>query len=111
MAFDLSGYAGGEVEVAISYVSDPFTGGAGVFVDQAGLTIDGIAVETEGFESDLGPGRRPVLRGQPRERRGLRGGRSPRSGPRSPPTTPCCSGSASNRCPTRRIVRSSSAQS
>jgi hypothetical protein len=55
VAFDLSGYAGGEVEVAISYVSDPFTGGAGVFVDQAGLTIDGIAVETEGFEADLGP--------------------------------------------------------
>ena len=55
VAFDLSGYAGGQVEVAISYVSDPFTGGAGVFVDQAGLTIDGIAVETEGFEADLGP--------------------------------------------------------
>jgi hypothetical protein len=55
VAFDLSAYAGGQVEVAISYVTDPFTGGAGVFVDQARLTIDGTAVETEGFETDLGP--------------------------------------------------------
>jgi hypothetical protein len=54
VAFDLSGYAGGQVEVAISYVSDPFTGGAGVFVDQTQLTIDGTAVETEGFETGLG---------------------------------------------------------
>ena len=54
VAFDLSGYAGGQVEVAISYVSDPFTGGAGVFVDQTQLTIDGTAVEREGFETGLG---------------------------------------------------------
>jgi hypothetical protein len=55
VAFDLSAYAGGQVEVAITYVSDPASGGAGVFVDQARLTIDGTAAETEGFETDLGP--------------------------------------------------------
>ena len=64
VAFDLSGYAAGEE--AISNVSDPFTGGAGVFVDPGGSTIDGIAVETEGFESDLGPWTAPgVLEGSP----------------------------------------------
>jgi hypothetical protein len=55
VAFDLSGYVGGQVEVSISYVSDPFTGGAGVFVDQARLVLDGATVEEEGFETDLGP--------------------------------------------------------
>jgi hypothetical protein len=55
VAFDLSDYAGGQVEVAISYVTDPFTGGAGVFVDQSRLTIGGSDVESEGFETDLGP--------------------------------------------------------
>jgi hypothetical protein len=54
VAFDLSGYAGGQVEVAISYVSDPFTGGAGVFVDQTRLTIGGSELEVEGFETGLG---------------------------------------------------------
>jgi hypothetical protein len=33
VAFDCPGYAGGQVEVAISSVSNPSTGG-GVFVDQ-----------------------------------------------------------------------------
>lgn len=55
MAFDLSGHAGGQVEVAITYVTDPFTGGAGVFVDRTRLTIGGSEVESEGFETDLGP--------------------------------------------------------
>jgi hypothetical protein len=55
VAFDLSAYAGAEVEVAISYVTDPFTGGAGVFVDRTRLVVGGEAVETEGFETDLGP--------------------------------------------------------
>jgi hypothetical protein len=55
VAFDLSRYAGGQVEVSISYVTDPFTGGAGVFVDRTRLTIDGTEVEIEGFETDLAP--------------------------------------------------------
>jgi hypothetical protein len=55
VAFDLSAYAGGQVEVAISYVTDPFTGGAGVFVDQARLSVGGTAEEPEGFETGLGP--------------------------------------------------------
>ncbi|MGY1679914.1 M14 family zinc carboxypeptidase [Geodermatophilus sp. SYSU D01176] len=55
VGFDLSAHAGGQVEVAISYVTDPATGGAGVFVDQTRLVIGGTAVAPEGFESGLGP--------------------------------------------------------
>jgi Zinc carboxypeptidase/Immune inhibitor A peptidase M6 len=55
VGFDLSGYAGGQVEVAISYVTDPSTGGAGAFVDRTRLAVGGTAVEPEGFETDLGP--------------------------------------------------------
>ena len=33
MAFDLSAYAGQQVEVSITYVTDPGTGGVGAFVD------------------------------------------------------------------------------
>ncbi|WP_091215119.1 M14 family metallopeptidase [Geodermatophilus siccatus] len=55
VGFDLSAYAGGQVEVAISYVTDPSTGGAGVFVDQTRLVVGGTAVEPQGFETDLGP--------------------------------------------------------
>ncbi|MGK5110722.1 MULTISPECIES: M14 family zinc carboxypeptidase [unclassified Geodermatophilus] len=53
--FDLSAYAGGQVEVAISYVTDPFIGGAGVFVDRTRVTIGGTEVEPEAFETGLGP--------------------------------------------------------
>jgi hypothetical protein len=55
VSFDLSAYAGQQVEVAISYVTDPFGGGAGVFVDRTRLSIDGAEVEPEGFETGLGP--------------------------------------------------------
>ncbi|MEU2420019.1 M14 family zinc carboxypeptidase [Streptomyces sp. NPDC007851] len=54
-SFDLSAYAGRSVEVSISYVTDPGTGGHGVLVDDASLLLDGKATETEGFESSLGP--------------------------------------------------------
>jgi hypothetical protein len=53
--YDLSAYAGRQIEVSISYVTDPFVGGAGVFVDQARLVLDGTEGEAEGFETDLGP--------------------------------------------------------
>jgi hypothetical protein len=53
--YDLSAYRGSQVEVMISYVSDPFTGGAGVFVDQTRLRINGTVSGQEGFETGLGP--------------------------------------------------------
>ncbi|MFK4867412.1 M14 family zinc carboxypeptidase [Streptomyces sp. CSMPJR101] len=52
--FDLSAYAGKSVEVSLSYVSDPGSGGRGVLADQASLVVGGTAVETEGFETSLG---------------------------------------------------------
>ena len=54
VAFDLSGYAGAEVEVVVSYVTDPATGGAGLIVDDTKLLVDGVATEAEGFENGLG---------------------------------------------------------
>lgn len=55
VAFDLSPYAGKQVEVSISYVTDPSAGGTGVFVDDAKLVKGGQVVESEGFETGLGP--------------------------------------------------------
>ncbi|MEU5309908.1 M14 family zinc carboxypeptidase [Streptomyces sp. NPDC021562] len=54
-SFDLSAYAGRSVEVSVSYVTDPGTGGHGVLLDDASLVLDGKAAETEGFETSLGP--------------------------------------------------------
>ncbi|MGC5223610.1 M14 family zinc carboxypeptidase [Micromonospora sp. DT81.3] len=54
--FDLSEYAGSQVELAISYVTDPFTGGAGLIVDDTQLRL--LATDevlfAEGFEDGLG---------------------------------------------------------
>ena len=47
MAVDLSAYAGQQVEVAISYVTDPASEGIGVFVDGHERLV-------EGFESGFG---------------------------------------------------------
>ena len=55
VAFDLSAYAGKQVEVSISYVSDPFTGGTGLFIDDTRVTTTGGPLDAEGFESGLGP--------------------------------------------------------
>ncbi|MER5884355.1 M14 family zinc carboxypeptidase [Streptomyces sp. NPDC001941] len=52
---DLSAYAGKQVELAISYVTDPGTGEMGVFVDDAKLVVGGQARDTEGFETSFGP--------------------------------------------------------
>ncbi|MFJ9905673.1 M14 family zinc carboxypeptidase [Streptomyces sp. NPDC101152] len=52
--YGLSAYAGKSVEVSISYVSDPGTGGHGVLADEASLVLDGTATQTEGFETSLG---------------------------------------------------------
>ena len=54
MNFDLSAYAGKSVEVSISYVTDPGSGGHGVLADEAALVVGGTATQTEGFETSLG---------------------------------------------------------
>ncbi len=70
---DLSGFAGAEVEVAISYVTDPFAGGAGVFVDRTRVVIGGTVHRAGGLRDrpravdDAGR-----TSGQPAERRRLR---------------------------------------
>jgi hypothetical protein len=54
VSFDLSAFAGKHVELVISYVTDPFSGGAGVLVDDTRLTVAGVPSQTEGFETGLG---------------------------------------------------------
>jgi hypothetical protein len=54
VSFDLSAYAGQQVEIIISYVTDPFTGGTGVIVDDTRLVVDGTVVSSEGFEAGFG---------------------------------------------------------
>lgn len=55
VSVDLSGYAGKKVEPAVSYVTDPGTGGRGAFVDNTEFTVGGTAKDSEGFETALGP--------------------------------------------------------
>ncbi|MFF5702562.1 M14 family zinc carboxypeptidase [Streptomyces sp. NPDC012794] len=54
-AFDLSPYAGKTVEVSLSYVTDPGSGGRGVFADEARVSVGGADQPVEGFETSLGP--------------------------------------------------------
>ncbi|MFE6283888.1 M14 family zinc carboxypeptidase [Streptomyces sp. NPDC057877] len=54
VAFDLSAYAGKTVEISISYVTDPGSGGRGVLVDNASVVVGGQSTGTEGFETSLG---------------------------------------------------------
>ena len=51
---DLSGYAGKQVELSISYATDWSTERLGVFVDDVRVTADGQPIATTGFETDLG---------------------------------------------------------
>ncbi|MFI7448968.1 M14 family zinc carboxypeptidase [Nonomuraea sp. NPDC049714] len=51
---DLTPYAGKQVELSISYISDWGTQGAGIFLDDFALTLDGAVAEETSFESDLG---------------------------------------------------------
>ncbi|WP_245765361.1 M14 family metallopeptidase [Nonomuraea jiangxiensis] len=51
---DLTPYAGKQVELSISYISDWATQGAGVFLDDFTVTRDGATAEQTSFESDLG---------------------------------------------------------
>ncbi|MEU6704131.1 M14 family metallopeptidase [Streptomyces wuyuanensis] len=55
VSFDLSAYAGKRVELSLSYVTDPGSGGRGAFADNAALVVGGSERESEGFESSLGP--------------------------------------------------------
>ncbi|MGW4030820.1 M14 family zinc carboxypeptidase [Streptomyces sp. NPDC004838] len=54
-SFDLSAYAGKQIEVAVSYITDPSDGGRGVFVDDTKLVTSGGEQGAEGFETSLGP--------------------------------------------------------
>ncbi|TMQ93322.1 zinc carboxypeptidase [Actinomadura soli] len=54
VAYDLSAYAGKKVEVSISYVSDPGSGGTGLFIDDTKVTTSGGQPDAEGFETGLG---------------------------------------------------------
>jgi hypothetical protein len=54
VAFDLSAYAGQQVEVSIAYVTDPSTGGTGVVVDDTRVVAGGQTLDAEGFETGLG---------------------------------------------------------
>jgi hypothetical protein len=51
---DLSAYAGQQVELSISYVSDWGTQGLGVFLDDVRIAADGATVAETSFEADLG---------------------------------------------------------
>lgn len=54
VSIDLSSYAGSQVEVSISYITDWATLETGVFVDDASVVVDGATVTETSFESDLG---------------------------------------------------------
>lgn len=55
VSVDLSAYAGKQVELSISYITDPGTGGIGAFVDDTKLVVGGTPQGPEGFETALGP--------------------------------------------------------
>ena len=51
---DLTAYAGKQVELSITYVSDPGVQGLGVFVDDMMITADGATLAETSFEDGLG---------------------------------------------------------
>jgi len=50
VAADLSAYAGEQVELSITYVTDPAGGGVGAFVDDTSVVAGGSTLEADGFE-------------------------------------------------------------
>ncbi|MFD3323709.1 M14 family zinc carboxypeptidase [Streptomyces sp. NPDC058701] len=54
VSFDLSAYAGRSVELSLAYITDPGSGGRGVFADEARLSVGGADRAVEGFETSLG---------------------------------------------------------
>ncbi len=67
-AVDLSAYAGEQVEVSITYVTDPGAGGIGAFLDDTRLVTNSATLFTDGFEGETALDRRPGASGQPAER-------------------------------------------
>ncbi len=51
---DLSDFAGSQVEVSISYATDPFVQGLGAFVDDTEVLVDGQPTDSTSFEDGLG---------------------------------------------------------
>lgn len=51
---DLTAFAGKQVEVSITYITDWGTQGLGVFVDDAHVIVDGAETAATSFEADLG---------------------------------------------------------
>jgi hypothetical protein len=51
---DLSAYAGKQVELSISYMSDWGSQGLGVFLDNARIEVNGAVAQQTSFEADLG---------------------------------------------------------
>ncbi|GAA1759080.1 M14 family metallopeptidase [Agromyces humatus] len=54
VSFDLSAYAGQQIELVVSYVTDPASGGLGAIIDDTKLVVAGNATQAEGFETGLG---------------------------------------------------------
>jgi hypothetical protein len=54
VAFDLSAYAGQQVEIVVSYVADPAFGGNGAILDDTRLVTNSGVSQAEGFEAGLG---------------------------------------------------------
>jgi hypothetical protein len=54
VSYDLSAFAGQQVELSVSYVTDPSTGGTGLIVDDTKLVTAAGESEAEGFEEGLG---------------------------------------------------------
>ena len=54
VAFDLTAYAGQQVEIVVSYVTDQVTGENGVALDDTRLTTTTGSTQVEGFEAGLG---------------------------------------------------------
>ncbi len=50
---DLCAYKGKDVEVSITYITDPATHGLGAFVDDATFSVDGTVADFAGFETGL----------------------------------------------------------
>jgi Immune inhibitor A peptidase M6 len=50
VAVDLGAFAGEQVELSITYVTDPASGGVGAFVDDTRVVVNGAVAEADGFE-------------------------------------------------------------
>ena len=103
-SFDLSAFAGQQVEVSITFVTDPAFAGTGVFIDDTRVVVGGDVVESEGFESGLGPWTiAAAAAGQLARARASTSGRPASSRRPCAPRTPCCSASVSSRS-SRRVT-------